>query len=337
MCLQYELMIYKYNNYLQIHWQRYQAFVDDICTVDYRLDRLDDDNNVGGVKTLRRSGKSVSSFCIFRSTMLLIYLRSTLLISTAVLIVISIMDWAEADWETDRAIRTHFAYVAPSITATLILLQFAVALRMLEHQFGRIVAMADVVLQRQHLQLQNQSRLNQSLLHRQQQQRISNTNDDDGDRHNQHHQQQQLNRHSLTPLLVMGERRPFQQKTVTISTSISWQQQPQQQPTSAAFSSVNHRDPAAYLNALRREHIRITRIFNGVLNIFGFAVVGIVLTSILDMTLQAYLFYKVAVNLDSNSPLYMAYTVIWLILVVGRLFGVVWMCDRVNGAVKNSC
>lgn len=333
-------MILKYPDYLQIHWQRYQAFVDDICTVDYRLDRLDDDNTVvvGGVKTLRRSGKSASSFCIFRSSILLVNLRCTLLISIAVLIVISIMDWAEADWETDRAIRTHFAYVAPSFTATLILLQFAVALRMLEHQFGRIVAMADVVLQRQHLQLQNQSRLNQSLLHRQQQQqRISNKNDDDGDGHNQHHQQQQLNRHSLTPLLVMGERRPLQQKTVTISTSISWQQQPQQQQTSAAISSVSHCDPAAYLNALRREHIRMTRIFNGVLNIFGFAVVGIVLTSILDMTLQAYLFYKVAVNLDSNSPLYLAYTVIWLILVVGRLFGVVWMCDRVNGAVKNSC
>lgn len=245
--------------------------------------------------------------------MLLANLRWTLCIVVATLSVISILDWAEADWQADRAIRTQLAYVAPNFTGTLTMLQLAMALRMLEHQFGRIAAMTDMALHRTHLQHNHKS------LVQQQQRENENNADKDGERVEQ---QQQLSRHSLTPLLLRGARRQ------QASTSVTWPQQQQQ----SHFKSVS--DPAAYLNALRREHIRLTRIFNGVLTSFGLAVVGIVLTSILDLTLQAYLFYKLAVNLEHNSPLYLSYTVIWLMLVVGRLFSVVWMCDRVNGAVK---
>lgn len=119
-----------------------------------------------------------------------------------------------------------------------------------------------------------------------------------------------------------------QRQTMAPLTPQLWACQRPHVSTRMTQSDANN--AAAVLNAVRLEHIGLTAMHNRLIDDFSLAVIGIVLTGILDLTVQLYQFYKISVTVDPPEVLTAVYSAVWFGLVAGRIFVVVAQCDRVT-------
>lgn len=97
-----------------------------------------------------------------------------------------------------------------------------------------------------------------------------------------------------------------------------------------ASGKYKRNNPAAVLDAVRLENIELTAMHNRLIDGFALAVIGIVITSILDLTVQVYLFYKYSVEEEPLNVLETVYAALWSVLLAGRIFIAVAQCDGVT-------
>lgn len=292
----------------QIRPQRFQRFVDEVTTIDRRLSRLDEERpphsdaqHLAAPPNDDGDDDAALTIGLYWSPAVRASLRCSLVSVVALLSALSFLDYADAGFTMAAAAKTHIVYILPACTLCLSMLQFVAALRLLEHMFGRVVGLVQRVLGGRQI--------------------MRGSGDGDGDSI-AWGGAETSKRQSLTPLLLLKRKR---RESVRSAASVA--------SSSTTASGGAGGDAAAYLNALRLEHIRLTRIYNGILDGYGLAVLGIVLTSIMDLTLQVFFFYKVAVNLTTATWTYMVYAALWVLMIIGRIFFAVSMCDRVNTVV----
>lgn len=233
--------------------------IDALSAMERRLDRLDDCNEV------RKEAKKDTD-------KLRLYMRRFFAVMVASMVVIYVVDLASVGWVVADSVWTLYPYVVPTVTSSCALVQLTLALRLLEHMFGKCKFMIERVL-RQHAGVHETAAVS-------------------------------LSERSLTPWLSGGKVR--KQRRVYAD---------------------------EVLNALRLEYVELMGLHRCVVGEFGAIVIGIVLTGILDLVVQFYLFYKLSMNLDEMATMLTVYAGFWVVLVVGRMFVMVWQCDRVDWKV----